>query len=65
MKAKSIKGTSPAEIKSALEESIADGFMPTLAIVFLSVNQDRNTICKPLDDSGIKLFRRYNQWGIY
>ena len=34
MKAKSIKGKSPEEIKAALEQSMADGFKPTLAIVF-------------------------------
>ena len=41
MKAKSIKGNSPEEIKSALQQSMADGFKPTLAIVFLSHKQDR------------------------
>jgi hypothetical protein len=56
MKAKSIKGKSPAEIKSALEISMADGFKPTLAIVFLSVSQDRNAICKLLDDKDISIF---------
>ena len=35
MKAKSIKGKSSEEIKSALQQSMADGFKPTLAIVFL------------------------------
>jgi hypothetical protein len=56
MKAKSIKGKSPEEIKSALQQSMADGFKPTLAIVFLSVSQDRQAICKILDDAGIKIF---------
>jgi hypothetical protein len=50
MKAKSIKGKSAAEIKSALQQSMADGFKPSLAIVFLSVNQDRNAICELLDE---------------
>ena len=53
MKAKSIKGKSPEEIKSALHESMSDGFKPTLAIVFLSVKQDRNAVCKILDEKGI------------
>ena len=35
---------------------MADGFKPTLAIVFLSVNQDRKAICKILDDAGITIF---------
>jgi hypothetical protein len=56
MKAKSIKGKSPEEIKTALEQSIADGFEPTLAIVFLSVKQDRTTISKLLDSHGIAIF---------
>ena len=56
MQAKSIKGTSPNEIQSVLEESMADGFKPTLAIVFLSISQDRKTICKILDDAGISIF---------
>jgi hypothetical protein len=56
MKAKSIKGKSPEEIKTALEQSIADGFKPTLAVVFLSVKQDRTAICKLLDSHGIEIF---------
>lgn len=56
MKAKSIKGNSPEEIQSALQQSMADGFKPTLAIVFLSLNQDRNAIKKMFDDTGIAIF---------
>src|ERR1700733_15219161 len=56
MKAKSIKGKSPEEIKTALQQSMSDGFNPTLAVVFLSVSQDRKAICKILDDAGIKIF---------
>lgn len=56
MKAKSIKGKSGEEIQSALKESKADGFKPTLAIVFLSVKQDREAICKILDESGIAVY---------
>jgi hypothetical protein len=56
MKAKSIKGKSVQEIQSALEKSLADGFKPTLAIVFLSVSQDRKAICKLLDAKGIVIF---------
>ena len=44
MKAKSIKGKSPEEIKSALAESMKDGYKPTLAIVFISIKQDRKSI---------------------
>ncbi len=56
MKAKSIKGKSTEEIKAALADSMADGFQPTLAIVFISISQDRNTVCKILDDAGIQIF---------
>lgn len=56
MKAKSIKGRSTEEIKAALEESMADGYQPTLAIVFLSIKQDHKAICKLLDDAGIAVF---------
>jgi hypothetical protein len=56
MKAKSIKGKSPEEIQSALQQSIADGFKPTLAIVFLSISQDRKAISNVLGDAGIKIF---------
>jgi hypothetical protein len=56
MKAKSIKGKSTEEIKNELTKSLADGFKPTLAIVFLSVSQDRNAICKLLDSQDIAIF---------
>jgi hypothetical protein len=56
MKAKSIKGNSTAEISSALEQSMADGYQPTLAIVFLSIKQDHKAICKLMDEAGITVF---------
>ncbi len=56
MKAKSIKGKSPKSIRSALAESMADGFKPTLAIVFLSVSQDRHAIAELLDAHHIAIF---------
>jgi hypothetical protein len=56
MKAKSIKGNSIEEIQNALQQNMADGFIPTLAIVFVSIKQDRNAICKILDDKGIDIF---------
>lgn len=56
MKAKTIKGKSAEEIRSALEQSIADGFNPTLAIVFLSFKQDIDAVCKILDNEGIQIF---------
>jgi len=56
MKAKSIKGKSTGEIKSALEESMADGFIPTLAICFISKSLDRTAISNFLDAEGISVF---------
>ncbi len=56
MKAKSIKGKSALEIKETLLRSIADGFAPTLAIVFLSIKQDKIAICEILDKAGISIF---------
>lgn len=56
MKAKSIKGKSAEEIKTALAESMADGFQPTLAIVFLSVKQDREAISRLLEVNSIQIF---------
>ena len=56
MKAKSIKGKSTEEIAAALYESMADGFKPTLAVVFLSIKQDREAISKLLDEKGIPIF---------
>lgn len=56
MKTKSIQGTSPGEIKTELAQSMVDGFKPTLAIVFLSVKQDRDAICKILADAGIAIY---------
>jgi hypothetical protein len=56
MKAKSIKGSSTEEIQSALRESIADGYKPTLAFVFLSVKQNRDAVSALLDAEGIRIF---------
>jgi hypothetical protein len=56
MKAKSIKGNSTDEIRSALQQSMSDGYQPTLAIVFLSIKQDHKAICKLMDDEGIAVF---------
>ena len=56
MKAKSIKGKSAEEIKSALEQSMFDGFKPTLALVFLSAMNEIEAICSFLDNEGIAIF---------
>jgi hypothetical protein len=56
MQAKSIKGKSTEEIKTALEASRADGYRPTIAIVFISIKQDRKAICEILHKEGIDIF---------
>ena len=56
MKAKSIKGKSTEEIQSGLQACLADSFKPSLAIVFLSMSQDREAISGMLDKHGIAVF---------
>ncbi len=56
MKAVSIKGNSTEEIQTALQQSMLEGFKPTLAIVFLSISQDHRAICKLLSDADISIF---------
>lgn len=56
MKAKSIKGKSPEEISAALTENMSDGFIPTLALVFISVKQDIASIMRILDGKNIQVF---------
>lgn len=53
MRSKSIKGNSPEEIKAELAKSMADGFQPTLAFVFISIKQNRQAIAEILDKKGI------------
>jgi hypothetical protein len=56
MKAKSIKGKSPEEIQTELDKCMQDEFKPTLAIVFLSISQDREGICNLLNKRGLAIF---------
>lgn len=46
MKARTIYGNSPGQISSALQKSLSDGYKPTMAIVFISVKQDREAACE-------------------
>src|SRR4030095_10891610 len=55
MKAKSIKGRSPEEIQLAVQQSMSADFKPTLAIVFVSIKQDRKAICELLHTEGIDI----------
>ncbi|TAL46651.1 MAG: hypothetical protein EPN92_05740 [Chitinophagaceae bacterium] len=56
MQAKSIKGKSPEEIQSALEQSMADGLKPTLAIIFLPKKNEVRNISDIFDRKGISIF---------
>src|SRR5205809_3000237 len=56
MKAKSIKGRSPDEIQSALKQSMAGGFKPKLAFIFISVKQDRDAVCNIFHKESISIF---------
>ncbi|HNA92027.1 MAG TPA: hypothetical protein PKZ71_07235, partial [Chitinophagaceae bacterium] len=56
MKAKSIHGKSAAEILTALEKAISDRFNPSLAIVFISIKQDRKAVADLLHQNGMDVF---------
>ena len=56
MKSKSIQGSSPGEIRSALNQTLSDEFEPTLAFLFISVKQDRESVCTILQEKGIDIF---------
>ncbi|MDB4304064.1 hypothetical protein N9934_04675, partial [Desulfosarcina sp.] len=53
MLSKSIKGTSPEELTLALQQSMSSGFKPKLAIVFISIKQDRKAIVEILHQRNI------------
>jgi len=56
VKAKSIKGNSPEDIQSALQQILTDSFKPTLAFVFISIKNDIDAVCTMLDRQGIQIF---------
>jgi hypothetical protein len=56
MNAKTIRGSSPEEIKRALQKCMTDDFKPTLALIFLSIKQDRDSLSKIMDDAGIDIY---------
>jgi len=56
VKAKSIKGNSPSDVKASLDQCTSDGFRPTLAFVFISIKQDIDAVCNMLDQRGIQIF---------
>jgi len=48
MQAKAIKGKSSEELREALEQTISGNFNPNLAIVFISIKQDRKAVVEIL-----------------
>jgi hypothetical protein len=56
MKAKSISGKSPEEIQKVLRVALNDEFIPTLAIVFISIKQDRKAVTEILAKLDIDVF---------
>ena len=56
MKAKSIKGKTSVEIKEALEKNMADGFQPTLAVVFMANENERTAVTELLSQKRIQIF---------
>ncbi|MFD2727527.1 FIST signal transduction protein [Hyunsoonleella rubra] len=56
MKAKSIKGKSTEAIKTVLRDSMADGFKPTLAFVFITNIEHAEALDELLDKEGIAIF---------
>ena len=60
MQARSIKGNSTEEINTALQQTLANGFKPTQATVFISKKQDHAAIIKLLNNEGIAIFGATN-----
>ncbi|HJS56237.1 MAG TPA: FIST N-terminal domain-containing protein, partial [Chitinophagaceae bacterium] len=56
MKAKSLKGKTTEEIKDSLEKSMTGGFQPTLAVVFMANENERNGVTELLSKKGIQIF---------
>jgi len=56
MQAKTIKGNNTKEIQLALTKSLANGYKPSLALVFISVKQDIPSIVRLLDEKNIQIF---------
>ncbi len=65
MIAKTIREKSTKEIRSALAKSNADGFSPTITLIFISVKQDRKAVCELLDADNIDVLGSTSCLGIY
>ncbi len=56
MNAKTITGKNPEAVRSALEQAAAEGFQPTLGLVFVPFHFDYPGIVDLLDERGIAIF---------
>ncbi|MGA9326195.1 MAG: FIST N-terminal domain-containing protein [Salegentibacter sp.] len=56
MKAKSINGSTLAEVEEKISQSINDDFHPTLAIVFISKSMDFSAVNRLFDEKDIAVF---------
>ena len=56
MRAKSIKGKTVEEVRLCIEQSMSDGFRPTLAVVFTSEEDHREVISNHLTEKAIRVF---------
>ena len=69
MKAKSIKGKSTEEIKTALDQATSEDFKPTLAIILLSKKEDAEPIRSIFGKQDIAIFgvtapQKFTEYGI-
>ena len=56
MKSKTIKANSTEAIVKEFHKATFDEFKPTLAIIFLSIEQDHESVCAFFDKKGITIF---------
>ncbi len=56
MEAKNIQGENIGEIRSAFSKAVANGYTPTLAIVFCSASQDRKALVDFFNEKNVAVF---------
>jgi hypothetical protein len=56
MTAHSIHASSSQELLTKLDAAISQDFIPTLAIIFISIKQDRKAVCEIFLEKGIDIF---------